>query len=73
MRLSPRLATLVATLGAAGAAMADGPTAVPDASSYVTAISTGQSNYSAVMWGLALIATGIMVGVKWIKRGRGAA
>lgn len=47
--------------------------AIPDASTQVAQITTGQAAYGPVMFGLALAAVGIMVGVKWIKRGRGAA
>lgn len=46
---------------------------VPDASAQITAITTGQAGYTTVMFALALTSVGIMVGIKWIKRGKGAA
>ena len=46
---------------------------LPDASAQLTAISTSITNYATVMFGIAIVAVGILVGVKWIKRGKGAA
>ena len=46
---------------------------LPDATAELTAISTGITSYSTVMFLIAITAVGIMVGVKWIKRGKGAA
>lgn len=45
----------------------------PDASAQVTSLITSQAAYATSMFGLALAAVGIMIGVKWIKRARGAA
>lgn len=61
----------LATLGASAGAFAQA--SVPDASAQIQSIANGQGAYATVMFGLALAAVGIMVGVKWIKRGRGAA
>lgn len=61
----------LSTLGASVAAFAQA--SVPDASSQIQAIADKQGAYATVMFGLALAAVGILVGVKWIKRGRGAA
>lgn len=63
----------LATLGASVAAFAQSAPALPDASAQIQAITTAQGGYATVMFALALTAVGILVGVKWIKRGRGAA
>ncbi len=39
----------------------------------VTALRTEMGNYGPVMFGLAVVSVGVMIGVKWIKRARGAA
>lgn len=65
-------------LAVAGAAVAlpvlalaqSAPTSGTDA---LNQISSGQSAYGTAMYGLAFAAVGILVAVKWIKRGRGAA
>lgn len=62
----------LATLGASVAAFAEGA-ALPDATAQIAEITSKQAGYATVMFGLALAAVGILVGVKWIKRGRGAA
>lgn len=46
---------------------------LPDATAQIGEITTKQGSYATVMFALALAAVGILVGVKWIKRGRGAA
>lgn len=58
----------VAPIGAAFATPA-----LPDAVAQLTAISTSVGGYAAVMFLIAITAVGIMVGVKWIKRGKSAA
>jgi hypothetical protein len=65
--------TVLATAASVGTAVALATPTVPSAADQIDAITTGQSSYQAAMWALALIAVGIMVGVKWIKRGKGAA
>jgi hypothetical protein len=39
----------------------------------VQSLTTGQTGYGPVMFGLAIVSVGVMIGVKWIKRARGAA
>ena len=39
----------------------------------VTALQGSIGSYGPVMFGLAVAAVGVMIGVKWIKRARGAA
>ncbi len=68
-----RLGASVALLAAPVISMADTIPTLPDASTYVAALTTGQAGYGSVMFALAIVAVGILVGVKWIKRGRGAA
>jgi len=36
-------------------------------------LSTSATGFGPIMFGLAVTVTGIMIGVKWIKRGKGAA
>jgi len=48
-------------------------TAPTDATAQIQALVTGQAEYLTVMFALAFAAVGIMIGVKWIKRARGAA
>lgn len=66
-----RFAAFLGGVGASAVALAD--TGIPDASAQLATITTNQSNYATAMFTLALTAVGILVGVKWIKRGRGAA
>lgn len=79
MNLVSTLRTHGAKLGtAAGAlvlstvasAQATNPTTGVDA---VTALQGTIGSYGPVMFGLAVAAVGVMIGVKWIKRARGAA
>lgn len=51
-------------------AMAADPT---DALGAITTLSATNASYGPVMFGLAIAAVGVMIGVKWIKRARGAA
>lgn len=66
-----KLAAVASGLVASAGAMAQ--TTPPDASTQLAALVTGQASYATNMFALALAAVGIMIGVKWIKRGRGAA
>lgn len=66
------LALVAASTLASAAAMAQSAT-LPDASTQIAEITAKQGGYATVMFALALSAVGILVGVKWIKRGRGAA
>jgi len=70
-----RVAQLVAVavaLGSTGLAMAQ-ETPPATALAALQGVSTGNTGYGPVMWGMAALTVGIMIGVKWIKRGRGAA
>jgi hypothetical protein len=60
----------VGSLAAVGSAMAADPV---DALAAVTSLSTSAAGFGPVMFGLAVAVVGIMIGVKWIKRARGAA
>ena len=61
----------LAAVAAMGAAHAAGE--VTDALSAVTSLSTSATGFGPVMFGLAVTVVGIMIGVKWIKRAKGAA
>lgn len=39
----------------------------------VTQVAGNIGDYGPVMFGLAVVSVGVMIGVKWIKRARGAA
>lgn len=72
-RRGAQIVALATGLGASALAMAQTAPAIPDATAMVTEITGKQSGYATVMFSLALTAVGILVGVKWIKRARGAA
>jgi hypothetical protein len=63
-------AAVVLALGVVGNALAVDPTTAAEA---FTQASTAATGFGPGMWGLAAAAVGIMIGVKWIKRARGAA
>lgn len=67
------LAVVAGSAVASAAVMAQTATALPDASTQIAEITAKQGGYASVMFTLALTAVGILVGVKWIKRGRAAA
>lgn len=69
------LRRLALASGASLAAFAANAQAVDpvSAAAALTSLGTGTSAYGPIMWGVAVVAVGIMIGVKWIKRGRGAA
>ena len=60
---------LVSALGTVSAFAVDPATGLEA----VGAVSTGLSAYGPPMFGLAVLSVGILVGVKWIKRAKGAA
>ncbi len=66
-RYSVAPAALLASIGAAHA------TDPADALAAVTSLSTSATGFGPVMFGLAVTVVGIMIGVKWIKRAKGAA
>ena len=51
-------------------ALAADPTTALEAAGQARDSATG---FGPIMWGMAAAAVGILIGVKWIKRGRGAA
>lgn len=53
-----------------GAAHAADPATALEA---VTSLSGSAAGFGPVMFGLAVVVVGIMIGVKWIKRAKGAA
>ena len=57
-------------LSAAASAQSSNPTSGLDAVAQLQGTIAG---YGPVMFGLAIAAVGVMIGVKWIKRARGAA
>ena len=67
-KLSTAAGALV--LSAAASAQASNPTSGVDA---VTQLQGTIGGYGPVMFGLSIAAVGVMIGVKWIKRAKGAA
>lgn len=65
-----QLMAIPAVVFATTAAHAVDPT---DALAAVSTLSTSATGFGPVMWGLAVTVVGILIGVKWIKRSRGAA
>ncbi|PVY63589.1 hypothetical protein C8E08_0880 [Paracidovorax citrulli] len=65
-----RAAVVGAALSVAAAAHAADPATAQEA---LGTLSTSNTGYGPVLWGMAAAAVGIMIGIKWIKRGRGAA
>lgn len=65
-----RLAALGAGSLAAGSVFAEDPATAIAA---VTSLQASSSGFAPVMFGLAVAVVGIMIGVKWIKRAKGAA
>ncbi|MGQ2998077.1 hypothetical protein [Variovorax sp.] len=60
----------VVAAGASVAALAADPATAQEAFGQASAANSG---FGPGMWGLAAATVGILIGVKWIKRGRGAA
>ena len=79
MNIISTLRTHGAKLGTAAGALvlstvASAQTSNPtDGVAAVTALQGAIGSYGPVMFGLAVAAVGVMIGVKWIKRARGAA
>lgn len=65
-----RLAAIPAAVLAAAPAFAVDPATAIEA---VTTLSASSAGFGPVMFGLAVAVVGIMIGVKWIKRAKGAA
>lgn len=72
MNVKQKLARLavVSPLLIAGAARAEDPATALAA---VQTLTTSSAGFGPVMFGLAIATVGIMIGIKWIKRARGAA
>lgn len=68
--ISGLLAAVVVAMGAGASAFAADPATALEA---VQTLSTSSTGFGPVMFGLAITTVGILIGVKWIKRGRGAA
>lgn len=68
--LFAKLAVIAGTVAASASAFAVDPATGLEA---IGTVATGAAGYGPPMFGLAVIAVGVMVGVKWIKRARGAA
>lgn len=65
-----KLGAGLVVLGASAVAMAADPTTALEAAGQAKDSAAG---FGPIMWGMAAAAVGILIGVKWIKRGRGAA
>ena len=65
-----RLAAFGAAAGAGSSAFAVDPATALEA---LGTLSTSATGFGPIMFGLAVTVTGIMIRVKWIKRGKGAA
>ena len=72
-RLARKYGARVAVVG--GTAVGTSAFAVDPATAVeaVTSLSTSSAGFGPVMFGLSVAVVGIMIGVKWIKRARGAA
>ena len=64
-----KLAVVASSVVAAGHALASPTTGVQA----VEAVAAGIGDYGPAMFGLAIVSVGVMIGVKWIKRAKGAA
>lgn len=64
-----KLAVVASSVAAVGQALA-APTTGVEA---VEAVAAGVGDYGPAMFGLAIVSVGVMIGVKWIKRAKGAA
>ena len=66
-----KLAVVVSCVIAAGQALAQ--TAPTTGVLAVEAVKYSIGDYGPAMFGLAIVSVGVMIGVKWIKRAKGAA
>ena len=65
-----RLAVIASATMASASAFAADPVSAIEA---LGSLSESANGFGPIMFGLAVTVTGIMIGVKWIKRGKGAA
>ena len=68
--LFARLAAFSAAVVASASALATDPA---DAAAALTSLASTSTGLGPMLFGLAVTSVGILIGVKWIKRGRGAA
>ncbi len=71
-RFAMKVAAAGAALVASAAAMAQSTDPVSGLAA-LQSLSGTTTGYGPPLFGLAVVATGIMIGVAWIKKGRGAA
>ena len=64
-----RLAAFATMAASTGAAMAADPATALEGLQTLSGSATG---FGPVLFGLAVVSVGILIGVKWIKRGKGA-
>lgn len=70
-KFGAKLAVAASSVIAAGQALAQAaPTTGVEAVEYVK---NSMGDYGPALFGLAIVSVGIMIGVKWIKRAKGAA
>ena len=67
-----KLAVVASSVIAAGQALAQS-TAPTTGVQAVEAVKNSIGDYGPAMFGLAIVSVGVMIGVKWIKRAKGAA
>jgi hypothetical protein len=72
VKYGPRLSVVGGSLAVMGSALAQSTDPV-DAAAALSSLSGSLSGFGPVLFGLALTSTVIMIGVAWIKKGRGAA
>lgn len=73
MKTLARASLLLGSVVAAGSAMAQAAADPVSAIAAVTSLQGSATGFGPVMFGLAIAVVGIMIGVKWIKRAKGAA
>ena len=76
MKIVSQVRSKAALLAATAAMLATGAAHAVDPATALEAVgtlSTSAAGFGPVMFGIAIAVVGIMVGVKWIKRAKGAA
>lgn len=73
MNTFARPALLLGSLVSGGSAMAQAAADPATAQAALSSLSGTTTAFGPVLFGLALAATVIMIGIAWIKKGRGAA
>lgn len=72
MNFTLRKKALFASLAAAGASLSAIAADPATAQEALATVSTSNTGYGPVLWAMAAGSVAILIGVKWIKRGRGA-